>query len=92
MRDPENMKLWYTNPKAGMRRLGSSRKSRISVSVSERDCIHNTLYYYTSKKLNSQQPFLCLSPQQPPRNSHMGRQQKVSRLRAGISIFAVKIA
>ena len=57
MRDPENMKLWYTNPKAGMRRLGSSRKSRISVSVSERDCIHNTLYYYTSKKLNSQQPF-----------------------------------
>jgi len=91
MRDPENMRLWYTTPKTAMRRLESSRKSRISVSVSERDCIHNTLYY-TSNEVNSQQPFLCLSPQQPPRNSHMGRQQKVSRLRAGISIFAVKIA
>ena len=56
MRDPENMRLWYTTPKTAMRRLESSRKSRNSVSASERDCIHNTLYY-TSNKVNSQQPF-----------------------------------
>ena len=36
-------------------RLDPLKKSRILGFVSERDCIHNTLYY-TSNKLNCQQP------------------------------------
>jgi hypothetical protein len=54
MGNPE--KLWHTLRKLVLRWLNSSKKSRIPVSVAERDCIHNTLYY-TSNKRNSQQPF-----------------------------------
>ena len=48
-------KLRYTLQRLVLGRLDPSKKSRILVFVSERDCIHNTLYY-TSNKLNSQQP------------------------------------
>lgn len=48
-------KLRNTLRKLVLGRLDPLKKSRILVSVSERDCIHNTLYY-TSNKSNCQQP------------------------------------